>query len=238
MHSRWPWPIYASPSGVDKGPCSESEPCTPRGAAEACHGQPAEVCWVYLADGVYQSPEIDLFYYRFTLVQGNCSHPENVVLRGMTTENLITVQDHAIAHVRCMTLEAAPGVSGVNGIATRQHIILDYDNLIFGPMPDGTHLSGGGHSIANCVGPVWLTGGAKVHAHIADYSKLNLGCAYTLTNHLLFGWFINAGLHAIVAARGATFSGSATGVRCNQYKADVFMPQLPRQFPGDQDGNC
>jgi len=55
---------------------------------------------------------------------------------------------------------------------------------------------------------------------------------------LLFGWFINAGLHAIVAAQGATFSGSATGVQCHQYRADVFKPQLPQQFPGDQDGNC
>jgi hypothetical protein len=73
---------------------------------------------------------------------------------------------------------------------------------------------------------------------MSDYSKLNLGCAYTLTNPLLFGWFINAGLYAIVAAQGATFSGSATGVQCHQSRADVFKPQLPQQFPGDQDGNC
>jgi hypothetical protein len=106
-------------------------------------------------------------------------------------------------------------------------------------MPGGQHISGSDHILVSCTGPVWLTGGAAVHAGIGDNSKMNLGCPYALTTPLVFTYFISASIHAIVNAQLMAVSGSgATGVRCNQYKADVFKPRPPQQFPGDQDGNC
>ena len=68
---------------------------------------------------------------------------------------------------------------------------------------------------------------------------LTLGCPYALTTPLSFGYFVNAGTFSVVEAQGMTVTGpAATGVRCNQYKAEVSKPTPPQQFPGDQDGNC
>jgi len=54
--------------------------------------------------------------------------------------------------VRCLTLEAtAPSAVG------RQHIIADYECVIFGPMPEGVHIGMTEFSIASCIGPVWIS---------------------------------------------------------------------------------
>jgi hypothetical protein len=45
----------------------------PRAVRQRCH--------VQLADGIYLDPEINIFYYRFISVTGNCDSPQAVVLR-------------------------------------------------------------------------------------------------------------------------------------------------------------
>jgi len=73
--------FFAAPGATDNGQCTRAAPCTPQGAVLACHAQSGSVCHVQLADGIYLDPEINIFYYRFISVTGNCDSPQAVVLR-------------------------------------------------------------------------------------------------------------------------------------------------------------
>jgi hypothetical protein len=112
--------LWASPSGTENAQCIQAAPCSLQGAVTACHMQ-----------GVYLDPVVDIHYYRFMRLVGDCNNPQNVILRATRPgTNIIAVQDHAIAAVRCATLDATETATGVNAITTRQHIILDYDRLM------------------------------------------------------------------------------------------------------------
>jgi hypothetical protein len=124
--------FYAAPDGIDNGQCTQVAPCTARGAAYACHSQPLATCWVYLADGLDLDPQINLVYYRFTWITGNCQQPQNVILRAsIPSNNLIQVQDNAIGKVQCLTMDASPGVLGVNGGHAAAHHRRLRDNYVW-----------------------------------------------------------------------------------------------------------
>ena len=174
---------------------------------------------------------------------------------------LVFIQDHATGTVSCLTLEAtAPGVVGISG---RQHIIADYERVIFGPMPEGTHIGMTEFSIASCLDTVWITGDAGVHARASAHSKLNLGCHMTLTEPRAFTHLVVAQMFSVVDANGAVFGTAATARAftqvagattfsvveadravgfvatdgaCSSSNSIVLQPE--QGFPGASPGNC
>jgi hypothetical protein len=98
----------------------------------------------------------------------------------------------------------------VVGISGRQHIIADYERVIFGPMPEGTHIGMTEFSIASCLDTVWITGDAGIHAAALAHSKLNLGCHMTLTEPRAFTHFVVAQMFSVVDANRAVFGTAAT----------------------------
>jgi hypothetical protein len=199
--------FVAAPDGDDNGECTEARPCSPQAAVNACPD--GQVCSVYLQPGLYLDPEVNIYYHRTIGLFGNCDDPHDVIFRATKPGGaLVWIQDHAIGTVNCLTLEAtAPGASGIRG---RQHIIADYDRVIFGPMPGGTHIGMNEFSIASCQDTVWITGDAGVHAAASAHSKLNLGCHMTLTEPRTFTHFVSAAMFSVVDANGAVFASAAT----------------------------
>jgi hypothetical protein len=149
--------LYASPTGTNDE-CSRERPYTAQAAANTCQEKSRDMCTVHLADGVYVDPAIDIHYYRGITIKGNCEAPQNVVLRATKPGALISIQDHTIGILGCLTLEAT--VPGTAGLLGRQHVIIDYDRMIFGPMSGGTHIALTEFSIASC-GSASITGDAN-----------------------------------------------------------------------------
>jgi len=231
---------FASPSGSDANDCSRAAPCTAQGAFMRCHlDQPqGDACNIKLLDGDYINPGINVFYYRFASFEGNCGNPSSVRLIGTTAGTLFWVQDHSIGIIGCVRFEGF--VSGVSAIATRQHVIVDYYNLVFGNMPAGTHVSVSEFSIASCGSTVIIAGNAVVHARVGKLGILNLPCEMNLNGVFNINFFVNTEQMAIITTMGVgRFTGSyfVNGVKCNSDGTSlVHHPGV--DFPGSTPGNC
>jgi hypothetical protein len=252
--------FVAAPNGDDNGECTDARPCSPQGAVKTCPD--GQVCSIELKPGLYLDPAVNIYYHRTIILFGNCEDPHAVIFRATKSGTLVWIQDHAIGAVRCLTLEAtAPSAVGISG---RQHIIADYERVIFGAMPEGVHIRMNEFSIASCIGPVWITGDASVHAAASDHSKLNVGCHMTLSEPRAFTSFVSAAMFSIVdagqavfgsaaaaraftqvasaapvpvvAAEQAAFGSIATGEGCNSSNSIVLRPE--KGFPGSSPGNC
>jgi len=231
---------FAAPNGIDNPTCSPSAPCTAQGAFMRCHLDmpPGGVCNIQLADGDYVDPGINVFYYRLAALTGNCANVGAVRLIGTTPTALIWIQDHSIGIVRCMQLVAFVG--GVVGIAGRQHVIIDYDRIVFGNMTAGVQIALSDHSIASCLGPVTIAGNAAMHAIVGAFSKLNLSCDVNINGIFAIDYFINTNSFSIVDASQARFIGNfnVIGTQCNLANAIVSRPRNGQAFPGSVPGNC
>jgi hypothetical protein len=179
--------FVAAPDGDENGECTDTRPCSPQGAVNAC--PMGAICGIELRPGIYLDPAVDIYYHRTIAITGDCADPYAVIFRATKRAALVWIQDHAIGIVKCLALEAT--VAGGVGISGRQHIIADYERVIFGPMPEGTHVGMTECSIASCMDAIWITGDAAVHAGASDHSKLNLGCYMTLTEPRAFTYFVS-----------------------------------------------
>jgi hypothetical protein len=231
---------FASPSGPRNSVCSQAEPCTPQWAFVVCHEAtvPTGVCNIQLADGDYLDPEINIYYYRFVNIVGNCTNPSLVRLIGTRpATTLIWVQDHAIGVFSCMRLEGYTG--SVTGIAGRQHVIVDYARIIFGNMPGGAHVLMTEFSIASCGDVVMIAGNVAVHAAALKNSVINLPCSITTNGQFNVDFFAAAQTFGVIDARGAQFTGSyqVVGVDCFQATGVVFKPVNGQPFLGSAKGN-
>jgi hypothetical protein len=226
--------FVAAPDGDDNGECTDSRPCSPQGAVKAC--PMSSICNIRLQPGIYLDPAVNIYYHRTISFRGNCSAPNAVIFRATKPGTvLIRIQDHAIGTVACLTMDSES--TGTIGISGRQHIIADYERVIFGAMPDGMHVAMNEFSIASCLDAVWIIGDAKIHVAAAKNSNVNLGCSITLSEPRAFTYFVNAAAFSIVDAQFAKLLGSvATGVGCNSSNAIVYLPA--QGLPGSQPGNC
>jgi hypothetical protein len=232
---------FAAPNGQDVNPCTPAEPCTAQGAFMRCHTeQPqGDVCNIKLADGDYIDPRINGFYYRTFAYEGNCANPSSVRLIGHTSNStLFWVQDHAIGIIGCVRFEGH--VAGVSAICGRQHVIIDYHNLVFGNMPGGHHLCLTEFTIASCGGTVIIAGDAVVHGGASDSSKINMGQGCQLRMNGLFNiqFFINTAGWSIINAQGLNITGNFfnNGTRCNSDGLAIVRHTI--EFPGNTPGNC
>ena len=230
--------FYAAPETTDNPECSLQRPCSPQGAFRACRSQLIENCVISLTDGLYDDPEINIYYYRMVQLTGNCSNPNAVVLRATKDDaTLIWIQDHAIGIIECMTLDST--AKGTIAIAGRQHVIIDYKNIVFGETNGGHHLSIMEYSIASCVGPNTISGGAHIHAGVSDMSKLNMSCQWHLAAPAHFNYFYNAVDFSKIDAGRATYTGDvaeSTGTKCNASNSSIYVQVSA--LPGNRDGNC
>lgn len=179
-------PTVARAAQASLAACSSVSPCNIKDAVERCMTEPvrAGVCNINLTNGVYLDPEIIVYYYRFAHITGNCNGPGNVILRATRPQALIWVQDHAIAAVGCLMLEAAPGVNGVIGISGRQHVVVDYWDIYFGAMPNGTHVAMEKFSQANCGGENnYILGEAITHIGASRHSDIDLPCRINIATN-------------------------------------------------------
>jgi hypothetical protein len=225
--------FIAAPAGDDNGACTQDRPCSPQGAVNAC--PMGAVCNITLQPGIYPDPAMNIHYHRTISIGGDCSNPQAVIFRATTPHTaLIWIQDHATAIVGCLALESE--TTGTTGIAGRQHIIADYEKMIFGPMPGGTHVAMNEFSIASCIGQNWIVGDAHVHIGASNHSKINLGCNITLAEQRAFSYFANASGYSIIDAHHALFGSEATGIGCIAWNAIVSKPA--QGFPGSEPGNC
>jgi hypothetical protein len=127
--------FYAAPAGRGTQ-CTKRHPFAPQDAVMHCPAPAVSGCLINLADGVYADPAINISYYRAVHINGNCQAPRKVVLRvANKPAALITVQDHAIGIVSCLTVEAT--VDGATAILGRRHVIVDYVNIVFGADAQG-----------------------------------------------------------------------------------------------------
>jgi len=141
---------------------------------------------------------------------GECLDRGAVTLSRSTAGPIIQVQDHPIVSVSCVTLSASPGTTGISGIATRQFAIVDYGRMRFGAMPQGTHVSAGEASKANCHSEIEIVGGAAVHASAGSLSSFSLGCNIAVVAPgLAFTSFVIATTKSVFDASSAVFTGEA-----------------------------
>jgi hypothetical protein len=169
--------FYAAPDAADNPACSQTLPCSPQGAVMACQAQWIYLCPIFLADGLYYDPAVNVFHYKFIEFFGNRVQPQNVVFRATRSSTcLIQVQDHATMSAIGLTLDSADGVTGVIGICGRQHVIIDYGIAIFGALPGGMHVNIAQFSIATCTGPVSIIGGGPLRNNADTLSQANDNC--------------------------------------------------------------
>src|SRR5262245_730435 len=146
---------WVAKSGSDSNSCTDPDaPClTVQGAVNKVPLGAYAI--VSIAPGIYDDP-VNVYYYRIVSISGPLGKNGECLDRGAVTlsrspaGSIIRVQDHSIVSVSCVTLSASPGTTGISGIATRQFAIVDYGRMRFGAMPQGTHVSAGDASKANC----------------------------------------------------------------------------------------
>jgi hypothetical protein len=179
---RAPLPVatfYAAPGASDNPLCPQMQPCSPQGAVAACDAQWIYRCIVYLAPGLYLDPMIDVTHGRFVQFFGArindvCYEPQNTVLRATLSDSaLIQVQDHATMAITCAQMDAAPGVTGVIGIAGRNLIVADWGNIVWYPLTEHVSMAAGSHSY--CTAKSWTVGGG-LQTSADDTSRINVTC--------------------------------------------------------------
>jgi len=169
--------FHVSEMGSDDNPCTAAAPCRTIGrACQAIAGTPEPSRdAVHVADGTY-SGACDVAHYRFVWVIGNCAAPAKVKVLGAPNATIFHVQDHSTLHIRCMELGSHG--NGTIGFASRQYAIGDYDNIRWGHMPGGIHVSVQEASKINCTGPSWIVrdpggnGGALQHMQASNQSQV------------------------------------------------------------------
>src|SRR5262245_6139599 len=245
--------LFIATTGVDAGDCT-SFPC------RTCRYALTQIPFgsrgrVMFAPGVYSEPPdetivCNIFYHRVISLQGpldddeNCIDPAQTVIRltkpGATA---FYIQDFAVAGVRCLTIEEAPGGDGRpsplngNAFSSRQHTVLDYGEL--SAAVSGMVVMADELSMASCIGPVTIASDMIAYAAVSFGSKLNLGCPHTLPTRLNFSaYFAAATSFSMINAHGATFSGdgagTSTGLKCSGSRSEIVEPAAPHSFPGDQ----
>jgi len=160
---------------------------------------------VMFAPGNYPDP-INILYYRFVALWGDCKDRASVVLRVDIRQAIIWVQDHAVATINCLTLEAT--AEGATGIAARQFSIADYSAVRFGQFPAGTHVHATEMGKINCINRegeepgIEIFGDASRHGNATDGSTLSLNCDVSIIGSRKFDYFLTANVQSIIRADG------------------------------------
>lgn len=104
--------------------------------------------------------------------------------------------------------------SGGNAVWNFAQGTININNINFGTVTNQHLQSSGSGSTISCIGPYTISGNAAMHWLGAATGLINCNVAITLTGMPAFSLaFAEALVSGVVQVPGATFSGSATGVR-------------------------
>jgi hypothetical protein len=225
---------WVAKNGNDSDTCTEKEaPClTVQGAIRKV--QQGTYATISIAPGVYEE-QISIVYFRGISLVGDCQNIGAVTLRGPQPGPVIWVEDHPIAVVACLTLDAAPGVSGVAGIVSRQFSITDYTHTRFGDMPGGTHIVANEMSKINCQMGNEIAGSAVSHVSVGGMSTILLGRPINVVVPVSFDQFASVGWQSYLDASIAAFQGAAVTGKKYIVQHGVLL-QPPGGMPGSQPG--
>jgi hypothetical protein len=132
---------------------------------------------------------------------------------GVQCKDLCTL---GYAHVAFVDNSANNGVAHMSVGASGNAGHIDFQNVTFGGMTIGTMLSAGALGSITATGPVTITGGAAAAIGATDGGFIDFGGqTVTITGtpafSTAFAFLFNGG---IIGATSSTFSGAATGKRC------------------------
>jgi hypothetical protein len=224
--------LYVGPSGSDSSDCTIAAlPC--RSLTRACDLISGRLGWkgqIRVADGVY-SGGCNLTYSNVVTIIGNCDRPDQVEIIVSSREIAFFAQDHAIAGINCLTI-ASVG-SGSMGIATRQYAIADYNNVRFGNMLDGKHVSATEASKINCL-KAEIVGGAAYHLAASLQSQIIASCETAIPRAVAFSSFTWVVWRSLLNASGGKFFGEGvggtTGLQFIVDDSTIIQPETG--FPG------
>jgi outer membrane receptor for monomeric catechols len=147
---------------------------------------------------------------------------------------MFTVQDGAILIASCFT--ASSGARNNIVFQGRQFGTLDWQDINFGAVAGGTHISLQDTASGSCTGPYMIGNNAAVHVS-ATHSNLRLNCAISVPYPLAFTAFMQLMDKAIAYAGAATFSGPGAGSATIGTKYQVSDSTLnlgATLFPGNE----
>src|SRR5262249_35244085 len=119
--------FYVAPTGSDANPCTQLSPCLT--VQKAIDTAPfAATSHIRMADGIYRGA-IDIHYWKFIYLDGNCAGLNLVSLRPpVGGGSILTVQDGAIGIATCLEFNG-DGYAGVVAMTGRQFSIIDFGNV-------------------------------------------------------------------------------------------------------------
>ena len=169
---------------------------------------------IQVADGTYTGNAVasgQFFGGGSVTISGNPTTPANCIIH-VTSNNCILATSGAALNVSGLSLLSDDVLNSALS-ATHGGIVTITGLMIFGSCS-------GGHIVANDGGQVivshsyTINGGAFVHWSAGDQAVILCNYPITLSGTPNFsGQFVSATINAVIIAQGASFIGSATGVR-------------------------
>ena len=216
-----PLTIYVSPSGVD-APNNGLTVGTPvqtinyaYGLLQKNYDLNGQTATIQLANGTYVAANLtgsivgDLG--ASVTINGSATAGAVSIAATANGQSLFLLTGKAVCNVSGITITAG-SFTGCQGLFTNFGCTILANNMTFGPMPGGTHVTCSGQIILT---GSTITGGAATHLSVGGPGVLQVAGANTVTGSPSFtGQFALAqNLGLLVASTGTTYTGAATGTR-------------------------
>lgn len=202
------------------------------------------VATIQIADGTYAAhatisgPFIGSSSAASLVITGNAVTPSNVIYGDTTGNPAITVQNGAQCTIS--NLKLATTGSNAHGIFLTLGAFVSYSGINFGAV-GGSHISCGSGAQINCAGNYTITGAAVSHFSAAQRGAIIAsGMTVTITGTPAFSAeFALAFDVGLIVSAGATWTGSATGVRYSATINGVIDTNAggANYFPGNSAGS-
>ena len=201
---------------------------------------------IQFADGTYTAPFIAQPYVGNgqIIVQGNVTTPNNVLFQTTIVRNAIFAVFECrrrLDSLQGFGISSTVGSGNGNGVLVQGSCALSYNNMNFGALPGGFHLSSSFSGIITQTGNYTISGGAASHAIAQDLSVIHitqLASTITISGTPAFSTsFVQThGAGAVIGILPSLFSGSATGTRWQATLLSLIDSGAPTSIPGNANG--
>jgi hypothetical protein len=242
--------FYAAPDGTDFGnDCrSQQNPCTPKGAHRVAFRDwdfADSGCTIRLRDGSYKGDAASILiagqYVGAHLCQvyGHvdendiCTDATAVVFDVPAGNAAFDLQDLMMTSIACITVQGANAI----GFHARQYALFDLAYINCGAISQCLSLSG--HSSANLVGDIWISGNATGFIAANQHSRVSIarGARIIATQPVSVTNFIQSHNHSMVEFLGdnkIVNSGFLSDSICQAYRSGSISlngTAVPCSFP-------
>jgi hypothetical protein len=209
---RAPLDIYVSPSGNDGNVGSSGSPlltiARAIAVAEQYSNPTQQLITIHLAaPGTWnETPVLSSAYLGAVQIVGNTGAPGSyVIARGVQASGGLAVQLRG--------LRLANTLAGQHALALQSGAAVLLDTVDFAATT-GSHIAADNASSVRCSTGYSISGGATTHLNATSGGIINIGGAtISLSGTPAFSIFANSAYGGLIAATGATFTGTATGAR-------------------------